>query len=271
MNVSIQDAYNLVWKLAAVITNGADPIILETYHSERRPVAEQLMTLDSCLVQAYENEQTDKISGIYEIREQNAGFMSGTDVSYNNSVLVAKEGKDGAKQLAQNVEIGMRLPSCSIIYQCDGVMLHLAQKLASNGAWRLLVFSGDLRQQERMNTLAQFAQTYTQRSHPGHLQQTEAKKWHCHTIEVLLIHSSPRSVVNLLDLPNFFHPFDDTMGWDYWKVFADDMDEAYAEYGIGKDGPGCLVLCRPDQHVAWIGGIEDTLGLDNYFSVFIGH
>ena len=40
MNVGIQDAYNLGWKLAAVLRQGVDPAFLDSYEAERRPVAE---------------------------------------------------------------------------------------------------------------------------------------------------------------------------------------------------------------------------------------
>ncbi len=38
MNTGIHDAHNLAWKLAAVLRGWADPCLLETYESERRPV-----------------------------------------------------------------------------------------------------------------------------------------------------------------------------------------------------------------------------------------
>ncbi len=41
MNTGIQDAHNLVWKLAAVEAGWAPPSLLETYEIERRPVAQQ--------------------------------------------------------------------------------------------------------------------------------------------------------------------------------------------------------------------------------------
>jgi hypothetical protein len=41
MNTGIQDAHNLVWKLRAVADGWALPAILETYESERRPVAQR--------------------------------------------------------------------------------------------------------------------------------------------------------------------------------------------------------------------------------------
>jgi 2,4-dichlorophenol 6-monooxygenase len=40
-NVSIQDSYNLAWKLALVLKGWAAPSLLETYDAERAPVAEQ--------------------------------------------------------------------------------------------------------------------------------------------------------------------------------------------------------------------------------------
>jgi putative polyketide hydroxylase len=39
-NTGIQDAYNLAWKLAYVLHGWAGPALLDTYESERRPVAE---------------------------------------------------------------------------------------------------------------------------------------------------------------------------------------------------------------------------------------
>ncbi len=43
LNTSIQDAYNLGWKLAAVLA-GADETLLDSYESERRPVAAGVLT-----------------------------------------------------------------------------------------------------------------------------------------------------------------------------------------------------------------------------------
>lgn len=43
MNVSMQDAYNLGWKLALVALNQASSSLLDTYASERSPVGEQVL------------------------------------------------------------------------------------------------------------------------------------------------------------------------------------------------------------------------------------
>ena len=39
MNTGVQDVHNLVWKLAAVLKGIASPLLLDTYHDERQPVA----------------------------------------------------------------------------------------------------------------------------------------------------------------------------------------------------------------------------------------
>lgn len=128
MNVSIQDTYNLVWKLGAVITGEADPVILETYGTERRPVAEDLMRLDLQLVKAYEQEEVNTPSGIDDVREQYAGFMAGVEVTYSRNALIADERMCSYPRLAKNVKLGMRIPSFPVVHECDGSSTHLARK-----------------------------------------------------------------------------------------------------------------------------------------------
>ncbi|WDM14034.1 FAD-dependent monooxygenase [Streptomyces lavenduligriseus] len=43
MNVGIQDAHNLGWKLAAVLAGRADETLLDSYHDERHPVGARLL------------------------------------------------------------------------------------------------------------------------------------------------------------------------------------------------------------------------------------
>ncbi len=51
LNTSVQDAYNLGWKLAAVI-NGAPEKLLATYEEERRPIAAEMLGLSTKLLEA---------------------------------------------------------------------------------------------------------------------------------------------------------------------------------------------------------------------------
>jgi 2,4-dichlorophenol 6-monooxygenase len=43
-NTSIQDAFNLAWKLALVLKSKANPKLLDTYSQERAPIAKQIVT-----------------------------------------------------------------------------------------------------------------------------------------------------------------------------------------------------------------------------------
>ena len=47
LNTSVQDAYNLGWKLGAVLRDGADEALLGTYEEERRPIAADMLGIST--------------------------------------------------------------------------------------------------------------------------------------------------------------------------------------------------------------------------------
>lgn len=47
LNTSVQDAYNLGWKLGAVLRDGADTGLLDTYEEERRAVAADMLSIST--------------------------------------------------------------------------------------------------------------------------------------------------------------------------------------------------------------------------------
>ncbi|MCA0013084.1 FAD-dependent oxidoreductase [Mesorhizobium sp. B292B1B] len=75
LNTSVQDAYNLGWKLAAVL-GGADDCLLDTYEQERRPVAESVLGLSTRLLDA------QKQGGMHRGRE-----VRQLDIGYPDSSL----------------------------------------------------------------------------------------------------------------------------------------------------------------------------------------
>ncbi|USX15358.1 FAD-dependent oxidoreductase [Oxalobacteraceae bacterium OTU3CAMAD1] len=52
LNTSVQDAWNLGWKLAAAVVGGAPDALLDTYETERREVAAGVLGLSSKLLEA---------------------------------------------------------------------------------------------------------------------------------------------------------------------------------------------------------------------------
>lgn len=181
----------------------------------------------------------------------------------------------GKQHLATNIPIGQRLPSYKVLNQSDARPWHTQELLPSNGHWRILVFAGNIShppQLSRYNTLGTFLsspsspiQKYTPRN-----QAIDS------VIEILTIHSAKRKEIELGDLMEVFHPFKgEEEGWDYWKVFVDDADcyhektgEAYEGYGVDRE-KGCLVVLRPDQYVAWVGELEDTVEMEAFFGGFM--
>lgn len=47
LNTSVQDAYNLGWKLGQVLNHGAPAALLDTYEEERRPIAAEVLGLST--------------------------------------------------------------------------------------------------------------------------------------------------------------------------------------------------------------------------------
>lgn len=70
------------------------------------------------------------------------------------------------------------------------------------------------------------------------------------SIELFTFIAGKRDDTPLLSLPAMFHPYDESLGWDYGRVFSDEEDvhsgggDAHERYGIDA-GVGCVVCCRP--------------------------
>lgn len=188
-------------------------------------------------------------------------------------VMCGRQGVSNREELATNVSLGMRMPSYKVLNQSDARPWHLQELLKSDGRWRLLIFAGDIMdpcQKSRIETLAN--KLADSRSFLKRFQPTG--KPPDSLVEVLTIHSSPRTSCTIHDLPNVLHPFSEEYGWDYWKIFVDDESyheghgQAYRNYGIDPV-KGCAIIVRPDQYVSWIGALEDVDRMDAFFSNFL--
>ncbi|EXJ83569.1 phenol 2-monooxygenase [Capronia coronata CBS 617.96] len=300
MNVSMQDAYNLGWKVASVVRGISDRSILKTYQSERRRIAQDLIRFDHRFSRLFSgrpakdvmDEEGISMTEFKEAFENGNLFASGIAVNYGSSTIVAKsgdsveqgDGSDVATQneaykvtskpsLASKVEIGKRMPSFKVLNQGDARPSHFQELLRSNGTWRVVIFPGDLtnsRQAERFTELGKALgaqNSFLRRFTPG-----DAR--HDSVIELLAVHAGHRQKFTIFDFPEAFRPFDDKDGWDYWKIFVDDNSyheghgHAYENYGIDP-GEGCAIILRPDQYVSYVGSMDDYDAMDRFFSAFM--
>ncbi|MEV6880285.1 FAD-dependent monooxygenase [Amycolatopsis sp. NPDC051128] len=90
LNLGIQDAMNLGWKLAAVLNNQAPKALLDTYESERRPVAERVLqnvAAQTALIPASKEQLALRallrdLAALPEVQHHLSGMVSGLDISY---------------------------------------------------------------------------------------------------------------------------------------------------------------------------------------------
>lgn len=71
-NTGIQDAYNLAWKLEAVISGNAGPELLESYDAERRPVADRTLAQSLARLQAWFKDPSRKLPPPEPVKDDNA-------------------------------------------------------------------------------------------------------------------------------------------------------------------------------------------------------
>ena len=91
LNIGVQDAVNLGWKLAQVIKRISPDSLLDTYHAERHPVAARVLrnTMAQMALRRTDDRTKalgDYVSGLFamdEPRRRLAAEMSGLDVHYD--------------------------------------------------------------------------------------------------------------------------------------------------------------------------------------------
>jgi 2-polyprenyl-6-methoxyphenol hydroxylase-like FAD-dependent oxidoreductase len=93
LNTGVQDAVNLGWKLAQVVNQTAPDSLLDTYHSERHPVADRVLRnamAQMALLRRPDDERTKALRQIVsellsmeEPRKRFGAMMSGLDIRYD--------------------------------------------------------------------------------------------------------------------------------------------------------------------------------------------
>ncbi|KIX98498.1 uncharacterized protein Z520_05799 [Fonsecaea multimorphosa CBS 102226] len=299
MNVSMQDAYNLGWKIAGCLKGRWDRSVLKTYQSERRRIAQDLISFDHRFSRLFSGRPAknamDKEGVNMEVFkkafEEAHMFTTAIGIDYGASLIVAKEGSaekqgDGTDVIgdastrvfskqdrAKDIKVGMRMPSLKVLNQSDARPWHFQELLKSNGTWRVVIFAGDIRNADnkaRLDVLGQklaSAESFLNR-------YTPANEKYDSVFELLAVHSAPRREITIFDFPEPFRPWSDQDGWDYWKIFVDDESyheghgQAYKNYGVDPS-IGAAVILRPDQYVSWVGDFDDYAAMDSFFSGFM--
>jgi tetracenomycin A2 monooxygenase-dioxygenase len=91
-NTGIQDAYNLAWKLEAVVKEAAGPELLDTYDVERRPIADCTVAQALARLQAWFKDPSRRLPPPEPIRDDNAVIFG---YRYPAGAFVDDDGTDG--------------------------------------------------------------------------------------------------------------------------------------------------------------------------------
>jgi 2-polyprenyl-6-methoxyphenol hydroxylase-like FAD-dependent oxidoreductase len=99
MNTGMQDAFNLAWKLAQAVGEGASEALLDSYHAERHPVAAHVIeftndltratTLEGGLARRLRDRVVHAASGLAPIAHRMADETEEVRVAYRDSPIVA--------------------------------------------------------------------------------------------------------------------------------------------------------------------------------------
>ena len=91
LNIGVQDAVNLGWKLAQVVKQSSPESLLDTYHAERHPIAARVLRNTMAqVVLRRDDDRTNalrtilgELLGMDEPRKRFAAMQSGLDVHYD--------------------------------------------------------------------------------------------------------------------------------------------------------------------------------------------
>lgn len=159
MNTGIHDAVNLGWKLAGVIKGLYHQDILETYESERKPVAQHLLSLDKDVSQLISGLIPEKWSGkgnndpnelINMMFDSSISFHLGFGIRYSYNVL-------NEQANAGMVTSGERAPDVLLRKPGSRISQTLFSITKNSGIFWVVLFAGQpLQTSDKMRLLTEY-------------------------------------------------------------------------------------------------------------------
>lgn len=235
MNTGLQDAFNLSWKLAAVLQQRAQPVVLDSYATERHAVRQDLMKdqvsgFFSMTHPGWWQRQLVPLVGPLLMRSNLPGGpeLAGRrdaamlDINYPDSPLTAEHLKGGS------VKAGDRAPDALVVVANALRTINLFEWLY-NGRWTLLLFTGEQTASAMPATVLDAVRPYP-------------------FIQSVVLLGQPSAVPP---------PFEA----DHWAIDADGF--AHLAYDIQQPS---LLLVRPDGHVALRCSPEQPDELSQYLA-----
>ncbi|MGB9033478.1 MAG: FAD-dependent monooxygenase, partial [Paeniglutamicibacter sp.] len=263
MNVSMQDGFNIGWKLAHVLEGRSPESLLSTYSAERQVVAKNLIDFDKewSTMMAKKPEDFENPSDLEDFYVRTAEFPAGFMTEYAPSMLT---GAPTHQELAAGFPLGKRFKSAMASRVCDTNPMQLGHHATADGRWRIYVFADPAAPgaDSPVASLAQWLSTAPDSPLAATPAGLDEDAW----FDVKVIYQQKHEDIDINAVPAVFKPevgpFKLT---DYEKVYgtvpgADIFDER----GLSRDG--VMVVVRPDQYVANVLPLDATDELAAFFS-----
>jgi phenol 2-monooxygenase len=247
MNVSMQDGFNLAWKLGYVLTGRSPESLLATYSAERQVVARNLIDFDKewSTLMAKTPEELGDPGRLAEFYVRTTEFLFGFMTQYPPSMVVAEPVH---QTLATGFPVGKRFKSAPVVRVADANPLHLGHQHRADGRWRVYAFAD-----RDATALAAWAEWMA-----GWLVREDV-------LDIKAVYQQRHVDVDIASVPELFLPRTGPFQLvDYERVFATHPDDDIFELR-GVDRGGCVVVVRPDQYVAAVLPLDATEELVAFF------
>ena len=274
MNVSMQDAFNLGWKLVSVIEGRAKPELLRTYSVERHAIAERLIAFDrewsKIMASPPRDARFPERGGVdpEELKQyfvRSGRYTAGVATQYPPATFLTAQPTHQA--LAGGYPIGMRFHSAPVVRVADAKPMQLGHVARADGAWRIYAFA-DARA-SRLRSLADFLRESTD---SPIRRFTPAGSDIDHVIDVRAIFQQGHREIDVATLPPLLLPRKGRFGLiDYEKAFSPDLKndrDIFDLRAIDRES-GAIVVVRPDQYVANILPLDAHAALTAFFAQFM--
>jgi phenol 2-monooxygenase len=265
MNVSMQDTFNLGWKLAAVLEGRSAPELLHTYSAERQAIAKDLINFDkewsATIARPPYDPQHPELGGLEPGDLQSAfvtssHYTAGLATRYAPSTLT---GETTHQSLATGFPLGMRFHSAPVVRISDAKEVQLGHTHEADGRWRLYAFT-DAAGTRATNLFEHLETVLVPRLTPADADPDAV-------LDVRAIFPHAHRELNTIDLPALLRPLKGRLGLrDYEKAFAVESRagaDIFDQRGIDRT-TGALVIVRPDQYVAHILPLDALDELDAF-------
>jgi len=271
MNVSMQDAFNLGWKLAAVLRGQSGPALLETYSRERHAIAAELIDFDrewaSMLSRSGTESRADP-SRTQRYFVRHGRYTAGTASRYERSGIC---GPSTHQRLAAGLPIGMRFHSAPAVRLSDAKPVQLGHVVKADGRWRIFAFAGAREPMSPQSDLSRLCDFLMTSDHSPVLRHTPTGADIDSVIDVRAIFQQTHCELSPMQAHKLLVPAKGRYGLrDYEKLFCADArsGDVFDLRGIDR-ARGCMVVVRPDQYVAHVLPLAAHEELAAFFQGFM--